>query len=162
MRMPFAYTIACLGCLPAMAQGPGAAGSSGLRLQAGYALTGFEQHLGHTFAAGVCYTAYDESDTHDGPLSTIPLGGVALSAHAIGLLTDGRFYPGVRAGVEYIFIILAARAELGFAGGYVFVTPSLGLNLLSRGNLMLGYNLGLNDGNKKGFQLSLNVNFGNL
>lgn len=133
-----------------------------LHLQAGYAFSAFNIGTGNMFSLGICKMKIDKGGANDGPLSAIPILTQIYSVNAIGLLTDGKCYPGLKVGYEAQFIILAGRIECSVFPKYVFITPSFGLSLLGLGNVMAGYNIGVNDSKKSGFQVSCNLNFGSL
>jgi hypothetical protein len=62
----------------------------------------------------------DKGGANDDPLSAIPILTQIYSVNAIGLLTDGKFYPGLKAGYEAEFIILAGKIECSVFPQYIF------------------------------------------
>lgn len=128
------------------------------RLQVGYSFSGFNVGTGHMVQLGICKPAL-YYDGGDGVLSTVPLMGQAFSANLIGLFTDGKFHPGVKVGYEAQLLILGGKLEASFLDKYIFLTPSLGIGIATRGGVYVGYNICVNNSEKSGFQVGISYNF---
>lgn len=132
-----------------------------LKLQAGYSFSAFNAGSGHTMQLGICKSK-QYFDGGDGVLSTVPLFGQAFSANAIGLFTDGRFHPGIKLGYEVQLLIFSGKMECSLLDKYVFITPSIGLGIVTKIGIYAGYNICVNNNEKSGFQLGFTYNFADL
>jgi len=85
--------------------------------------------------------------------------GQAFSANVVGLFTDGKFHPGIKLGCEAQILILSGKVECALLDKYIFLTPSVGLGVVTKLGIYAGYNICVNDKTKSGFQVSLHYNF---
>jgi hypothetical protein len=131
------------------------------KLQAGYSFSAFNVGDGHTIQFGISKPR-QYYNGGDGVLSTIPLLGQAFSANVIGLFTDGKFHPGIKLGYEAQLLILSGKIECSLLNKYIFLTPSIGLGVVTRLGVYTGYNICVNNNEKSGFQVGITYNFANL
>jgi len=79
------------------------------------------------------------------------------SIGALGLLKDGKFYPGIKVGADYQFMVFIARIEGGFTTANIFLNPQVGLRIGPRVNLFGGYHVVLVERSLSGFIAGITV-----